>query len=264
MPFREQEKGTGYFFGAIRFRERGACTSPTLGKPHFSMSSRYSNGTAGLFLRQLALTGVLLSLTSCTYQGAKYTPHLRAPFTEDPIPIKVRALRLVDKSPPEDKVNGYLIGSGASATSPEILDGELDYLVTAVLLGKFKAVHVFEKLEEDLAAPDAIMTGTIYRFYERINDPIISICCGALGAFLGLPLSIERGEVDLELVLITIDGRTIGNYRRRIDFNKWTNLYDGEDYDLGDYLDQAFSEVIQQIRDAIVRDRDRIIGSIKR
>lgn len=211
------------------------------------------------------LTMILFSISGCyTYKGPQYAPNLQLPKNSTPIPVKVRFDLLADHSPAADRESGYMQGSGSSATSKGTLKGELADLVTASLRGEFQQAHVFESLEADQAAPNLVLTGGIHRFYERTTEPIISICCGLIGAFIGLPLLIEEGEVDLELTLSTPEGKVVKTYRKRAEFNKWMTGYDGrayQQYSHGFYLDRTFSEVATQLRDSILNDRELLVGA---
>lgn len=201
----------------------------------------------------------LLLLSGCyTYKGPQYLPSVELTRSSTPIQKKVLTHPLVDRSPEADKETGLMQWTGSSATAKGTLKGELAELVTQSLIGTMRRAHLFESIEADQASPDLVLTGTIHRFYERANEPMVSVCCGFIGAFIGVPLLIEEGEIDIEIVLSTPEGKPIKNYRKRGDFNKWMNGYDGrawKRYSHGFYLNRIFSEVASQFIESISSDR---------
>jgi len=58
----------------------------------------------------------------------------------EPLPETVRVGKLIDVSPPEDKEDGWLYGSGWSVTSPERLNGELAPLLTKAIVSTFNFI----------------------------------------------------------------------------------------------------------------------------
>lgn len=215
------------------------------------------------------LLGLTWFLTACV-APQKYTPAITStppteavPTSSNPLPFTVRMVKLVDVSPPEDKVDGWLYGSGWSVTSPERLNGDLAVLLTAVAAEDLRSHEMFSELTEDHKSEQIRIGGKIHRFYQRREQYLWTLCCGLLGVLLPFPLMKEEGEVDLELTLSGTDDKIIKSYRVKSSFLKRCSTYESrcwESYNSSPakYLDQAFGDSLRQIREAIIRDRELI------
>lgn len=214
----------------------------------------------------LMLLAVALSLGGCySYKGKKYTPSLELATATVTIPAKVQIVAFRDASPPADKESGLMQWTGSSAVSPETLNGKLEDLIRTSIKEQFTKARVFEALEDNIQSPTFLMSGTIHRFYERAAELWISACCGVIGIFLGLPVITEEGEVDIEIVLSSPKGEVIKAYRNRSDCSKWLNLYNSrfgltEPYTHGYYLNKAFDEVANRLKEQMLQDRSFLLA----
>ncbi len=182
----------------------------------------------------------------------------------EPLPETVRVGKLIDVSPPEDKEDGWLYGSGWSVTSPERLNGELAPLLTKAIVSDFQFHNVFKGLTEDSKGEALVLEGKIHRSEQRREQYIWTLCCGLLGFVLPFPLMKEEGEVDLELTLSREEGNPIRSYRGKVSFLKRCNAYEarcwqGYNTSPARYLDEAFGESVHQIHEAIRQDRNLIV-----
>ena len=232
-------------------------------------------GTIALPTRFVVLLLALAwSLTAC---GApqKYTP----PVTSTPSPstpsnesvtaptgrvlLIARIVKLEDVSPPEDKEDGWLYGSGWSLTSPERLNGDLDVLLTRFITNNLRRHGVFKEVIEDPQRAQVVVGGKIHRFYQRKTQYFWTLCCSVLGLIIPFPLMKEEGEVDLELTLSGLDGNTTTSYRGKSSFVKRCNAYESRCYESSDinptlYLNEAFSDSFRQIVQQLTQDKSLI------
>ena len=82
------------------------------------------------------------------------------------------------------------------------------------------------------------------------------------------PFQQWEGEVDLELVLATPEGTVLGTYRGQADYSQ----VEGRDhhswsmplYPAHARLNRAFTEAVEQIRDQIFGDREKLLAAISR
>jgi hypothetical protein len=75
-----------------------------------------------------------------------------------------------------------------------------------------------------------------------------------------------QGAVDLELILARPNGQVVGIYRGHATYQEIAD-HDSRYWSMPLYpahvrLNRAFTEAVQQIRDQILRDRDRLAASI--
>lgn len=216
-------------------------------------------------LRFLTGAVAILLLTAC---AISYKPTLKMEATFHTIPAKVLVQPLRDASPPDDKQDST--EASFSQTSPSMMEGDLGALVTKALVADFSATGVFQTLHRNQAKPDLILSGTIRRFYGQVSIPSwlhISWMSWAAHAYW-TPFQQWEGEVDLELVLATPEGTVLGTYRGQADYSQ----VEGRDhhywsmplYPAHARLNRAFTEAVEQIRDQIFGDREKLLAAISR
>lgn len=216
-------------------------------------------------LQLLPGVGVIVLLTSC---AISYKPTLKMEATFKTIPAKVLVRPLVDASPPDDKQASS--EASLSQTSPGSMDGDLSALVTKALVADFSATGVFQTLHRNQPDPDLVLSGTIHRFYGQVSTPSwlhVSWMSWAAHAYW-VPFQQWEGEVDLELVLSTPDGTVLGTYRGQADYNQ----LEGRDhhywsmplYPAHARLNRAFTDAVEQIRDLMFQDRDKLLAALHR
>ncbi|TAJ10001.1 MAG: hypothetical protein EPO61_04620 [Nitrospirae bacterium] len=216
-------------------------------------------------LQLLPGVGVTLLLTAC---ATPYKPTLKMEATFDTIPAKVLVRPLVDASPPDDKQNSS--EASLSQTAPGSMEGDLSVLVTKAIVADFSATGVFQTLHRNQQSPDLILSGTIHQFYGEVSTPSwlhVPWMSWAAHAYW-VPFQQWAGEVDLELVLSTADGRMLGTYRGQADYSQ----IEGRDhhywsmplYPAHARLNRAFTEAVEQIRDQIFGDRDKLLAVLHR
>lgn len=221
----------------------------------------------------LPLFALTCLLTACV-APQKYTPSVfpitperSDPLTYTPIPITVRMVKLVDVSPAADKEDGWKYGSGWSVTSAERLQGDLPLVITKAIEKSFQFRRLFQTLSQDEQQEQIGLGGKIHRFYQRRVQYPWGLFFGLLGAIIPFPLMKEEGEVDLELTFFRTDGSTVKSYRGISSFLKRCNFYEdrcSDSYNISPakYLDQAFTDSLYQIRQAIVQDKDLIAQQV--
>ncbi len=216
-------------------------------------------------LRLLTGAVVILLLTAC---AIPYKPTLKMEATFNTIPAKVLVQPLLDASPPDDKQAST--EASFSQTSPGMMEGDLGALITKALVADFSATGVFQTLHRNQTKPDLILSGTIHRFYGQVSLPSwlrIPWMSWASHAYW-VPFQQWEGEVDLELVLSTPDGKVLGAYRGQADYSQ----LEGRDhhywsmplYPAHARLNRAFTEAVEQIRDQMFGDRAKLLAAIHR
>jgi len=219
----------------------------------------------GPVLQGLFRAGVILFLTAC---AVPYKPTLKLETTFQAIPARVLVQPLRDASPPDDKEDST--EASFSQTSSRSMEGDLSALVTKALVADFNATHVFRDLHRSQGNPDLILSGTIRRFYGQVSIPSwlrVSWMSWAAHAYW-VPFQQWEGEVDLELVLSTPDGLVLGTYHGQVEYRQ----VEGRDrhywsmplYPAHARLNRAFTEAVEQIRDQMLLDRDRLVAAARK
>ncbi|MBM4134944.1 MAG: hypothetical protein FJ245_14410 [Nitrospira sp.] len=224
--------------------------------------SRYS--LAGALDLLIGVGGILL-LAAC---AIPYKPTLKMEATFHTIPARVLVQPLRDASPPDDKHNAS--EASLSQTGPDSIEGDLSALVTKAIVADFSATGVFQTLHRNQQNPDLILSGTIHRFYGEVSTPSwlhIPWMSWAAHSYW-VPFQEWEGEVDLEVTLSTPDGKLLGTYRGQADYAQ----LEGRDhhywsmplYPAHARLNRAFTEAVEQIRDQMFGDREKLIAAIRR
>jgi hypothetical protein len=207
------------------------------------------------------LAGGLALLSACV----PYKPMLSLENNPLTIPVSVSVQPLRDASPPEDK--DHAARRSFSQTHADSLEGELDALVTKAILADFRSTSLFRSIRMNQEHPDLVLGGTIHRFYGQVSIPAWLMIPGVGWAaqIFWSPVQEWEGAVDLELTLSTPTGVVVGAYRGRAAY------YESADYDSRYWsspqlpahrrLNRAFTEAAQQIRDQMLRDRDRLTAA---
>jgi hypothetical protein len=195
-----------------------------------------------------------------------YKPALSLEKSPHTIPASVAVLTLRDASPPDDKED---LAEG-TVSQTKSLEGALATMVTQAIIADFSATGVFRSIRAGRASqkdgdhPDLILSGTIHRFYGQATIPSWLMIPGvgwAVNAFAS-PAQEWQGAVDLELTVTRPDGQVIGSYRGHATYQEIaehdSRYWSAPLYPAHARLNQAFTEAVQQIRDQILRDRDRL------
>ena len=222
-----------------------------------------------LFLFLLEFTSLISACGTPSKLSLTFTstnPTESIPTTSNPIPMTVRIVKLVDVSPPEDKEDGWIYGSGWSVTAPERLNGDLAVILTKAVAENMRSHAVFKDLIQNQQNERMLLGGKIHKFYQRRENYLWGLCCGLLGILLPFPLMKEEGEVDLELTLSGIEENSLKSYRGKSSFLKRCNAYERrcwESYNDSPikYLNEAFDDSLKQIRQAIINDRSSLLTS---
>jgi hypothetical protein len=200
----------------------------------------------------------LLLLAACV----PYKPMLSLENSPHTIPVKILIQPLHDASPPEDKE--HPAQRSFSQTGADSLEGDLGALVTQAILADFRSTSVFQSIRTEQKHPDLILGGTIHRFYGQVSIPswLLIPGVGWAAQIFWSPVQEWEGEVDLELTLSTPTGLVLGSYRGHADYEEIAD-YDSRYWSSPHLpahrrLNQAFTEAIGQIRDRMLRDRDRL------
>jgi hypothetical protein len=177
------------------------------------------------------------------------------------MPVHVRLAQILDASPADDQQDSWW--SGQSTTS--VMTGPLANVVAEAIFNDFRFHGLFAKFDKSDTGGDLILTGTVYRFYERRNEHLWTWCCGLLGALLPFPFLTETGEVDLALTLSRPDGMVVKSFRGRSFFNGRAYLNsDTTGSKPGVSLNRAFTDVLNQIRQQMIDKRDLILTQASR
>ncbi|MFM8551191.1 MAG: hypothetical protein ACKOCD_02595, partial [Nitrospiraceae bacterium] len=204
-------------------------------------------------------------LTACSIP---YKPTLKMEASFHTIPARVLVQPLKDASPPDDKEDST--GASFSQTSARSMEGDLSTLVTKALVADLSATGVFQTLHRNQTNPDLVLSGTIHRFYGQVSIPSwlhVSWMNWATHA-AWVPFQEWEGEVDVEVVLSTPGGAVLGTYRGQADYSQ----VEGRDhhywsmplYPAHARLNRAFTEAVEQIRDQMFLDRDKLLAAIRK
>lgn len=214
-------------------------------------------------LSVLPVAAGALFLAAC---AIPYKPTLKMEATFHTIPARVLVQPLRDDSPPDDKVSladGVIAQTGA-------MDGNLDALVTKAISADFSATAVFRSIGRSENRPDLVLSGTIRRFYGQATIPFWLLVPGVnwmVNAFAS-PVQEWQGEVDLEVTLAMPEGRVLGSYRGRSEYQELaerdSRFWAMPLYPAHARLNRAFTEAVEQIRDQMFGDREKLIAAIRR
>lgn len=194
-----------------------------------------------------------------------YKPTLYLDESPTTIPVEVYVEELRDATPPEDRES--LSRSSLTQTSADEMEGALAPLVTKAITADFSATGLFRSVASRPDRADLILRGTIRRFHGEVTLPSWMVLPGlslAAQAFWGLAQQWE-GKVELELVALGPDGRTLGTYRGLSRYEE-VATHDRHFWSMPFYpahirLNQAFTEAMRQIREQLLKDRDRLVAS---
>ncbi len=197
-----------------------------------------------------------------------YKPTLKLHHSPATIPARVFLEPLRDLTPPEDRDPAS--SQGLSQTSAGSMEGDLAPLVTRALLADFSATGVFHSFSTERSRADWILTGTIHRFHGEVSLPAWLLIPGldlAVQALWGAVQEWE-GVVELELTLSSPDGGQLGTYRGTARYDEVAH-YDHHYWAMPLYpaharLNRAFTDAVEQIRDQIFHDRERLLASLRR
>jgi hypothetical protein len=207
--------------------------------------------------RRLA-AALLLPLAGCV----PYTPTLYLEASPATIPVEVYVEELRDATPPEDREASSR--ASLAQTSASEMDGELAPLVTKAITADFSATGLFRSVASRPDRADLILRGTIRRFHGEVTLPPWMVLPGlslAAQAFWGLAQQWE-GDVELELVALSRDGHTLGAYRGLSRYEE-VAAHDRHFWSMPFYpahirLNEAFTEAVRQIREQLLKDRERL------
>lgn len=195
-----------------------------------------------------------------------YKPTLFLDASPVTIPARVLVQPLRDASPEDDREPAT--ARGFSQTSADSLEEDLSSLVTRAVIADFSATSVFQSVGGTERFPDLILSGTIHRFYGEVTLPAWAMMPGvgwAVSVFWS-PVQERHGEVDLELTLASPEGMVLGRYRA---CDRYGEIAGHEDrywsmpvYPAHSRLNQSFTEVVRQIRDQMLDDRERLLASL--
>jgi hypothetical protein len=150
-------------------------------------------------------------------------------------------------------------------TAPDRVEGELPALVARAIRSDFSATSVFTYFASKRDQADLILTGTIYRFFGEITLPSWQLVPGMRTAVETLFSEGEKwqGEVNLELTLSTRGGRLVGVYHGQSRYQETAstsaNAWSAPLYPAHARLNQAFTDVMVQIRTQLFQDRELIL-----
>ena len=205
--------------------------------------------------------GLLTLLNACS--ATLYKPTLHLEDVRESLAVIVFQEPLRDLSPPDDHVP--MSDHRVVITAPNRVEGELPILVARAIRSDFSATSVFSYFASVREQADLILTGTIYRFVGEVALPLWSLVPG-LKAFVAQFFRATeqwQGEVNLELTLSTRDGRLVGVYHGQSRYQETASA--GADawsvplYPAHARLNQAFTEVLVQIRTQLFQDRELIL-----
>lgn len=209
------------------------------------------------------IVAAALFLAACV----PYKPMVSLENSPSTIPVKVSVQPLRDASPTEDKEPAAR--RNFSQTGLDSLEGDLGALVTQAILSDFRSTSVFQSIRTEQDHPDLILSGTIHRFYGQVSIPswLLIPGIGWAAQIFWSPVQEWEGEVDLELTLTTPTGLVLGTYRGRAAYEEIAE-YDSRYWaspllPAHRRLNDAFTKAVRQIRDQMLRDRDRLMAGIR-
>ncbi len=185
----------------------------------------------------------------------------RAMFQEPPLtgkgtlPLKAGLLTLTDARP-----------AGERDAFRDIED--FPDRITLELLMDLSEAQVFTSIGHDTRSADVILRGEIrsFQWKPRYNWVPYVPGLGTLAAF-GVPVAYSTGQV--ELAIDVVNARTderIASYTKAATAGRSYWVYRFQDFTAGSDrdTDSAFRRVVEELQTAIVNDRDRIVGAVKK
>ncbi len=208
------------------------------------------------------LTALVLLLAGC----GSYQP--RAHLTPGPetLPLTLYVAPFTDLSPREEDSDAA--GPRLSLTQEIKAEGGLaEYLRRAVMV-EFTSSKLFRSLTVDQSRADVTISGIIHAFYGATRHRSWVRFPGGRLLARSFDAGLEgwEGAIDLELHLSGRSGRQVGTYRGQ---RRYTETAAGYSPPRTPSLspaerrfDEAFTESLGEIRDQILRDRDRILTAL--
>jgi len=199
-----------------------------------------------------------VALSGC--MTISYKPSVSLGESPRTIKARVQIDKFIDQSPAEDKDAKAM---GVSCTAPGTLAGALESEVADAILMDFSNNQVFDVVKKKIDDPDLILKGTINRFYGAVGPnalfwftlPIDTVW------FFGLPITSEDVVVDLTIEAYKKDGSLIGKYPGRSSFSDSYSIYTNPMLGVPSRTNKCFSEVVKQIRAAMLLDESKLTAS---
>jgi hypothetical protein len=201
-----------------------------------------------------SLAAVLALFSGCAQH---YMPRVDLSESSDTIPIVVELHRFKEASEARMPGQPYgLIAPHVKTAQP----GELAEPITEAVLDDFRTNHVFQHIGTYADHPDAILTGTIRKFYETYRPKRWTRLPGAkvLADLIEADTYTATAEVDLEIMSLEPNGARIGTYRGHA--IKTDDFIPSNQNEPGARLNWALSEAVQQVRQALLRDEKLASG----
>jgi hypothetical protein len=183
-----------------------------------------------------------------------YTPTLKLPESPKTIEAKAQLEPLVSKIPAPEA--GSKRGD-REVTSAGSMDGDLAELIRHAILTDFRVNSVFRSVRIYEDQPDVLIRGVIHQFAEHRLQPWYAHI-PLVRVFLGTREQVEGG-VHLELMVSTSTGHLVGTYQGRSmfpDANPSGTEQERRPRPPGVQLNRAFTEVVRQIREQMLADRE--------
>jgi hypothetical protein len=219
--------------------------------------ARHRRACAALLLAIAALGSACASLT--------YQPKVTVGVSPEQMPLRIEIRDLQDASPEGDRSRAL---GGTAATASDSLAGALAPNVTDAILENFRSDEVFADVSRRPERTDLIMSGTIRRFYGKANQNAVGWAAaldpfgiGTLLSVLGLPVYSSYGTVDLELTFEVPNGPRVATYSATREFDQSSSIYRSPLVNIGAKVNRAFSEVVSDLRQQMLADRERLLTS---
>lgn len=211
----------------------------------------------------LGLASLMLLLWGC----ASYQPRAHLIPGPDSLGLTLYVNPLEDRTPPE---NSPASPEPRLSLTEHIKTDEAlaDYLRRAVMV-EFTSSQLFRSLAVEQGRAEVTISGVIHAFYGATRHASWVRMPGGrlLARLFNAGLVGWEGAIDLELTLSDHAGRPLGTYRgqRRYEEAAATPSTTGTPSlsPAERRFDDAFTDVLEDLRDQILRDRERILGAIR-
>ena len=209
------------------------------------------------------LAFALLAALASGCQSMNYKPAVSLGIAPRTVKANVQIQQFVDRSPNSD-TNGKF--AGFSVREQGTLEGELTSDITQAILTDFNNNQVFSNVKQrfDTGSPDLVMKGTIHRYYGTFGPTTLMWATIPIDIiwYFGVPVMGDDGQVDLEVSLCRPNGAVLGTYHGRAAFNQGYSMYYNAALGLPTRMNKAFSDSVQQIRNGILKDADKLETAI--
>ncbi|MEN8139325.1 MAG: hypothetical protein ABFR62_12920 [Bacteroidota bacterium] len=227
----------------------------------------------------ILLSSIFIIITSCA--TVSYTPKVTLDVSPRTIHKNVQIEKLNDLTSGKDRKNPF---TGFSVTNEKSLANDLDIVVTNSIVEDFSTNGVFDKVSRRTENADLIIRGDINTFYGKSRANLFAkisyfIGIGAIAVaaataedayywgavpilvwYFGVPVRKNDAEIEITLNVYNNKDELLGTYKGMAYDKTSSNMYKNESLATPNLTNKTFSKAIQDIRDQIMGDYEKLSG----